>query len=228
MTYVVSNLHGCLEEYRTLLQTIGFRNDKDVLYVLGDIVDYGPESMELINDMSLRLNVYPIAGEHDYTAAKMLIGYEKMCKTGAHDADFVDEMTAWIQDGGQPTMEAYRKLDKDAQEGIIDYLTDMPLYEEVTVGGREYLLLHQGIYDFTPNLELDELEPTDFFSESLDPTEKYFDEKTIIVGHTPTTEDNGGAGRIFYGNGTIFIDCGLARGGRLGCLRLEDGKEFYV
>lgn len=228
MTYVVSNLHGCLEEYRTLLQTIGFRNDKDVLYVLGDIVDYGPESMELINDMSLRLNVYPIAGEHDYTAAKMLIGYEKMCKTGTHDADFVDEMTAWIQDGGQPTMEAYRKLDKDAQEGIIDYLTDMPLYEEVTVGGREYLLLHQGIYDFTPNLELDELEPTDFFSESLDPTEKYFDDKTIIVGHTPTTEDNGGAGRIFYGNGTIFIDCGLARGGRLGCLRLEDGKEFYV
>lgn len=228
MTYVVSNLHGCLEEYRTLLQTIGFRNDKDVLYVLGDIVDYGPESMELINDMSLRLNVYPIAGEHDYTAAKMLIGYEKMCKTGAHDADFVDEMTAWIQDGGQPTMEAYRKLDKDAQEGIIDYLTDMPLYEEVTVGGREYLLLHQGIYDFTPNLELDELEPTDFFSEALDPTEKYFDDKTIIVGHTPTTEDNGGAGRIFYGNGTIFIDCGLARGGRLGCLRLEDGKEFYV
>ena len=30
------------------------------------------------------------------------------------------------------------------------------------------------------------------------------------------------------GNNSIFIDCGLGRGGRLGCLRLEDGKEFYV
>ena len=59
-------------------------------------------------------------------------------------------------------------------------------------------------------------------------TAKYFEDKTIIVGHTPTSESNGGADRIFYGNGTIFIDCGLGRGGRLGCLRLEDGKEFYV
>ena len=50
----------------------------------------------------------------------------------------------------------------------------------------------------------------------------------MIVGHTPTSEGNGGADRIFYGNGSIFIDCGLGRGGRLGCLRLEDGKEFYV
>ena len=104
----------------------------------------------------------------------------------------------------------------------------MPLYEEVTVNGRDYLLIHQGIYDFTPDVELDWLEPEDFFSEALDPTAKYFEDKTIIVGHTPTSESNGGADRIFYGNGTIFIDCGLGRGGRLGCLRLEDGKEFYV
>lgn len=227
MTYVVSNLHGCYDEFRMLLDTIALKN-KDVLYILGDIVDYGPQSMELINDLSLRVNVLPIAGEHDYQAAKMLMGYENMLKTGKRDEEFVDEMTEWIRDGGQPTMEAYRALSDDEKEGVIDYLTDMPLYEEVTAGGKDYLLLHQGIYDFTPNLELDELEPTDFFSEALDPTEKYFDDKTIIVGHTPTTDENGGAGRIFYGNGTIFIDCGLARGGRLGCLRLEDGREFYV
>ena len=39
MTYVVSNLHGHLEEYKALLQTIKFNADRDVLYVLGDIVD---------------------------------------------------------------------------------------------------------------------------------------------------------------------------------------------
>lgn len=228
MTYVVSNLHGCFEEFQTLLDIIGFRKDQDVMYVLGDIVDYGPDSMQLINDLSLRVNVYPIAGEHDFTAVKMLTGYEKMLKTGARDEAFVSEMTDWINDGGQPTMEGYRQLDKDAQEGVIDYLSDMPLYEEVTVNGQDYLLLHEGIYDFTPNLDLDELEIDDFFSEALDPTEHYFDDKTIIVGHTPTSEDNGGADRIFYGNGTVFIDCGLGRGGRLGCLRLDDGKEFYV
>ena len=130
--------------------------------------------------------------------------------------------------GGEPTLSGYRSLDKDMQEGVLDYLSDMPLYEEVTVNGQDYLLIHQGIYDFTPDVELDWLEPEDFFSEALDPTAKYFEDKTIIVGHTPTSESNGGADRIFYGNGTIFIDCGLGRGGRLGCLRLEDSKEFYV
>lgn len=232
MTYVVSNLHGHLEEYKTLLQTIRFSADRDVLYVLGDIVDYGPEPMALIEDMSYRLNVYPIAGEHDFTAVRMLSGYEKMqadmAKGKAPDQAFVSELTAWIKDGGEPTLSAYRALDKDMQEGVMDYLSDMPLYEEVTVHGKDYLLLHAGIYDFTPDVELDWLEPDDFFSEPLDPTAHYFDNKTIIVGHTPTGEENGGADRIFYGNGTVFIDCGLGRGGRLACLRLEDGKEFYV
>ncbi len=232
MTYVVSNLHGHLEEYKTLLQTIQFSAERDVLYVLGDIVDIGPDPMGLIDDMSLRLNVYPVAGERDFRAVKMLSGYEKMqeaMKAGkAPDPDFAAELTAWVKDGGEPTLSGYRALDADMQEGVIDYLSDMPLYEEVTVGDTDYLLIHQGIYDFTPDVELDWLEPDDFFSEALDPTAKYFDNKTIIVGHTPTSESNGGADRIFFGNGTVFIDCGLGRGGRLGCLRLEDGKEFYV
>ncbi len=232
MTYVISDLHGHLDAYETLLHTIQFSAERDVLYVLGDIVDYGPDAIALIGDMSVRLNVYPIAGEHDYLAARMLTGYEKMqaamAKGETPDPEFAAELTAWIRDGGEPTLSGYRALDKDMQEGVIDYLTDMPLYEEVTVNGTDYLLIHQGIYDFTPDVELDWLEPEDFFSEPLDPTAAYYPDKIIIAGHTPTSEDNGGAGRIFYGNRTILIDCGLASGGRLGCLRLEDGKEFYV
>ena len=228
MTYVVANLHGHFEEYKTLLQTIKFNADRDVLYVLGDIVDYGPEPMALIEDMSYRLNVLPIAGEHDFTAVKMLTGYEKMQSGEAVDGDFITDMTEWVKDGGEPTLSGYRALNEDMQEGVLDYLTDMPLYEEVTVRGKTYLLVHQGIYDFTPDLELDWLEPDDFFSESLDPAATYFEDKTIICGHTPTSEAANGENCIFYGNGTIFIDCGLGRGGRLGCLRLEDGEEFYV
>lgn len=233
MTYVVSNLHGHLEEFKQLLDTICFSQRRDVMYILGDLVDIGPDSIELINDLSLRSNVYPIAGEHDFKAAKMLAGYEKMMQARqngeAPDPDFVAEFTAWVSEGGAKTMEAYRALpDDDAREGVLDYLSDMPFYEEIEVNGENYLLLHCGIYDFTPDVELDWLEPDDFFTEALDPTLKYFDHKTVIAGHNPTTEDNGGDGRIFYGNGSILIDCGLGRGGRLGCLRLEDGKEFYV
>lgn len=228
MTYVVSDLHGHLEEFRQLLEIIDFSEKKDVMYVLGDIVDCGPDPIGLVNDLSVRVNVYPVAGEHDFTALRMMEGYETMLRTGERDPEFVGEMTDWINDGGQPTMDAYRQLDKDAREGVREYLSDMPLYEELNVKGQDYLLLHEGIYDFTPNLYLEDLEPEDFFSEAIDPTAHYFDDRIIIAGHTPITEENGGDAKIFHGNGTILIDGGLAEGGRLACLRLEDGREFYV
>lgn len=228
MTYVVSNLHGNYTKFKALLKTINFK-DTDIMYVLGDVVDYGDESMELVGDLSIRYNVYPIVGEHDYTAVKMLSGFEKMLKSGeTPDKKFISEMTAWVADGGQSTLDSFRTLDAEMKEGIIDYLSDMTLYEEVEVGGKEYLLVHAGIAGFKKGVDLEELKPEAFFTEALDLTKKYFDDKTVIVGHTPTTEDNGGDGKIFFGNGSIAIDCGEARGGTIGCLRLEDMKEFYV
>ena len=59
--------------------------------------------------------------------------------------------------------------------------------------------------------------------------------KTVIFGHTPTkyfrmtncSYDE--PMRLWYGDHRIGIDCGCAvgRGGRLGCLRLDDMQEFY-
>ncbi|MBQ9750064.1 MAG: metallophosphoesterase [Clostridia bacterium] len=228
MTYVVSNLHGNYTKFKELLKTINFK-DTDLMYILGDVVDYGDESMELVGDLSIRYNVYPIVGEHDFTAVKMLSGFEKMLKSGeTPDKKFITQMTQWVADGGQSTLDSFRTLDSEMKEGIIDYLSDMTLYEEVEVGGKEYLLAHAGIAGYKTGVDLEELKPEAFFSEALDLTKKYFDDKTIIVGHTPTTEDNGGDGKIFFGNGSIAIDCGEARGGTIGCLRLEDMKEFYV
>lgn len=228
MTYVVANLHGNYAKFKQLLKTISFR-DTDIMYILGDIVDYGEEGMELVGDLSIRYNVYPIVGEHDYTAAKMLSGFERMLKSGeTPDKKFITKMTEWAADGGQVTLDSFRTLDAEMREGIIDYLSDMTLYEEVTVGGKDYLLVHAGIAGFKKGIDLESLKPEAFFGESLDLTKKYFDDKTIIVGHNPTTEENGGDGKIFYGNGSIAIDCGEARGGTVGCLRLEDMKEFYV
>ena len=38
MTYVMSDIHGCYEQYLKLLGLIGF-SDGDDLFVLGDVVD---------------------------------------------------------------------------------------------------------------------------------------------------------------------------------------------
>ena len=37
-----------------------------------------------------------------------------------------------------------------------------------------------------------------------------------------------GNGKIWFGNGGVNINCGVKDGGYLGCLRLDDMKEFYV
>ena len=228
MVYVVSNLHGNYTKFKELLAAIAFK-DTDLMYVLGDIVDYGEESMELIGDLSVRYNVYPVVGEHDYTALKMLSGFEKMLKSGdAPDKKFISKMTEWVADGGQSTLDHFRTLDDEMKEGILDYLTDMTIFEETEINGKEYLLVHAGIAGYKKGIELDDLEPEAFFTEPLDLMKKYFDDKTVIVGHIPTTEENGGDGRIFYGNGSIAIDCGEGRGGKIGCLRLDDMKEFYI
>lgn len=228
MIYAVSNLHGNYTKFKELLKAISFK-DSDIMYVLGDIVDYGEESMELVGDLSVRYNVYPIVGEHDFTAVKMLSGFEKMLKSGeSPDKKFIAQMTEWIADGGQVTLDAFRTLDDEMREGIIDYLSDMTLYEEVSVKGKSYLLVHAGIAGFKDGMSLEDLNPEAFFTESLDLTKKYFDDVTVVVGHNPTTEDNGGNGKIFFGNGSIAIDCGEARGGTIGCIRLDDLKEYYV
>ena len=42
MIYFMSDIHGCYKEYMELLEKIHF-SDEDELYVVGDVVDRGPE-----------------------------------------------------------------------------------------------------------------------------------------------------------------------------------------
>lgn len=223
MTYVISDIHGNYEKFKSILAQISFR-DQDTLFILGDGVDFGEDSMELIADISVRVNVFCVAGEHDFLAARMLKGFAKMLKSGATpDPDYIAEMTAWVQDGGQPTLDAFRALSEEEREGVLEYLEDMTLFEETDVRGKHYVLLHAGIADYTSETELWDYQPEDFFSEPLDASYALIDDATVIVGHAPTR-----SGKIERGEGSIFIDCGVCEGGKLGCLCLESGEEFYA
>ena len=221
MTYVVANLHGALDKYEALLDAIRF-SKKDILYVLGDTADYGVDAAALLTELSMCENVYPIAGEHDFLALRMLTGFDKMLKDGSMpDADFAAEMTAWASDGGSATLEGFRALDADMREGLLDYLSDFSLYEEVEAGGKDYVLVHAGIDCFDPEKPLDAYEPENFF---VTPSEEaYYEDRVVIVGHAPTK-----SGSIEREGNIIRIDCGIKDGGKLGCLCLETGEEFYI
>ena len=228
MTYVMSDIHGAYEQFLSLLSQINLGED-DILYIAGDLVDYGEKGMELVGDLSVRLNVYPVAGDHDYTAARMLHGFDKLLRAAEAgenadpDPDYIAEMSAWVRDGGQPTLDGFRTLNSDEREGVLDYLGDLPLFEEFTVNGTDYLMVHAGIAAYRKGTDPDDYSPEDFFSEVPDAEYPLVEGKTLLVGHVRTK-----SGKIERGVGSIFLDCGAETGGKLGCLRLEDGKEFYA
>ncbi len=228
MNYAVSDLHGSFDKFKRLIDEIKL-GDNDFLYVVGDIVDYGEEPMELLCDLSMRYNVIPILGDHDYRAYRMLSELDKMLKGGSPDPEVLGEMTEWIQDGGQTTMEGFKALDDDMKEGVLEYLADMSLYEEVEAGGKKYLLVHAGIADFDGESELEDYMPEDFIHAPLDTTRPLIEGVTVVAGHTPTyTIESAEKGKIYHGEGSMIIDCGAAFGEPLACVCLDNGKEFYI
>ena len=217
MTYVIADICGNYQKFKELMDNV-LISDSDTLYILGNTVDFGDEPMELIEDISMRANVYAVAGARDYLAARMLYGFDKMLKGGTTpDANYISEMTAWVAEGGQTTLDGFRTLDADAREGVLDYLTEMTLYEEANVKGKTYILMSRGIANYDADTDLEDYEPEDFFAEDAEAPE--IKDAIVVVGGEPTK-----SGKIERDGNVIRINCGA----KLACLCLENGKEFYV
>jgi serine/threonine protein phosphatase 1 len=222
MTYVTAGICGDWNKYNALLRAINLK-ETDILYVIGDVADYGEQGMEVLTDMSMRANVYPVSGKHDLLALRMLNGFDKMLKSGAMpDPDFAAEMTAWAADGGKPTLDGFRALEEEMREGVLDYLAEFALFEEVETKKGDFVLVYAGIGDFDPDVSLEEYEPEDFFVPA-EAEDRFFEDRTLIVGCVPTE-----SGRIEREEGIIRLDCGAREGGALAALCLETGEEFYV
>ena len=71
MIYAMSDLHGCYDKYIKMLEKINF-NDNDMLYILGDIVDRGPDCIKIFLDIYNRKNVVALRGNHDFLAHHLL------------------------------------------------------------------------------------------------------------------------------------------------------------
>lgn len=232
MTYVMSDLHGQYEKYLQMLALIRFSEDDD-LYVLGDVVDRGPQSVELLRDMSMRANVFPILGNHDLTAALLL---KKLCTEITEDnysshltAEILERLVLWQMDGGQTTLDGFRKISADERVALIEYLEDFSPYETIEVAHNRFILVHGGIAYEKRNLPLSRQSVPELVTERPDYTRRYFQSAYLVTGHTPTVNIRKELrGRIFRENGHIAVDCGAGFGMPLGCIRLDDFKEFYV
>ncbi len=230
MTFVVSNLYGRFDKFENLIKKINLK-ESDTLYVLGNIVDYGEQSIELVNDLSTRYNVYSVLGEHDYKAYLLLSEFDRILKEGgAPSVSFTKEMIAWAQDGGQETLEAFKNADADSKEGFLEYLSDLPVFEEVTLkNGKEFVLTCRGINNFDKDADLYDYELDDFINGYLDIDKTYYTDKIMVVGyldysHTPA----GRAKKINAKCNNIALACDMSENDDVVCICLESNDEYYV
>ncbi|MBQ8514291.1 MAG: fructose-bisphosphatase class III [Ruminococcus sp.] len=233
MIYAMSDLHGQYEKYKAMLEKIEF-SDEDTLYVLGDVVDRGPEPIRLLKDMMERPNVFPIMGNHDFMALHILrtlaVEITEENYSSHLDSDFLQGLLEWQRNGGLVTIEQFKTLSQAERADLIDYISEFPYYEIAQTDESTFVMVHSGLGNFAPGKKLREytIEELAFMRPPYD--RRYFEDESIYIvsGHTPTLKITGKA-EIYRSCGNICIDCGaFTEEGRLAGLCLDTMEEFYV
>ena len=232
-TYVISDIHGQCDMFTALLNKIGL-NDEDTLYILGDIIDRGPDPIRTMLKLMEMPNVICIKGNHEVMAMDCLEYFVREShdlSVMSMDDDFLDKLLLWQGNGCSTTMEQLLSISFEEQKSVINYIQKMPAYQKITVAGKEYLLVHGGLGDFYPEKQMEEYSLFDLVWERPDYSTPYYHDVYVVTGHTPTQliKANPKPGYIFKGNNHIAIDCGSCwHDGRLAAIRLDDQKEFYT
>ena len=232
-TYVISDIHGQYDKFIAMLDAINLR-DSDTLYVLGDILDRGPHPIKVILKLMEMPNAICLVGNHEYMAAECLsFLVREVTDRSLDELDYktLDNLVTWQYNGAKTTIDEFRALSAEMQAEVIDFIKDMSIYEELTVGGKEYLLVHAGLGDFEPAKDILDYSLHDLVWKQADYSRKYFDDKIVITGHTPTQfiKGNPKPGFIYRNNNHLAIDCGAyLEDGRLAAVCLDTGEEFYI
>ena len=224
MIYVCSDIHGEYGAYLDFINSIF--TDDDTLYVIGDVLDRGSNAIDLIQDIMQRSNVVMLKGNHEKILADTL---EELCGASSENEirTIIDESLAIDRIGQEETLLDFAKLNKSQQRDIIDFINGLPLYEELEIDGKTYLLVHGGLPDFS-DIPVEWYEEDDLLFGPHDYDETHYEDTIVIVGHVPTRFIHGAIpDEILRRNDTIAIDCGCGFGGQLGVLCLDTDEEFY-
>lgn len=220
MTYAISDIYGRYDKYTAMLEKINF-GESDTLYVLGDVIDRGENGIKILLDILHRPNAVMLMGNHEAMMLDTLLEFTQI------SADAISALSAWFLNGGEPTFNEYMETESEDRIMILDSLEKMPYYAEISVGGNDFVLLHGGLEDFSPERPLDSYSRDEIVWAKPDFECGYFEDKFTVVGHVPTITICG-EHKIFRKGNFTDIDCGCAYDGVLGCLRLDDFREFYV
>lgn len=225
--YAIGDIHGRDDLFSQIIDMIRADNlsrsqAETTLILLGDLVDRGPASAEVVERARLLKNEFP--------DTRLLMGNHEECFLAALTGS-VRRLRYFMRIGGDATVESYWKdsdsLANASFEGVaarlptlvpqshIDFLNSGEDYIEI----GDYAFVHAGIRPGVP-LERQSLADLRWIrDEFLDETIDHG--KVIVHGHSITAEPDEQANRI-------GIDLGAFQSGCLAALALENDQRWYL
>ncbi|MFT4610228.1 MAG: bis(5'-nucleosyl)-tetraphosphatase (symmetrical), partial [Cellvibrionaceae bacterium] len=86
-TYAIGDIQGCLDPLQALLKKCAFNTDKDRLWIAGDLVNRGPDSLLTLRFLySLREHIDIVLGNHDLHLLAVAAGFKKPTPSDTLDA----------------------------------------------------------------------------------------------------------------------------------------------
>jgi calcineurin-like phosphoesterase family protein len=199
-TYVIGDIHGCLQSLERLLHKIMPRLEDRVVFI-GDYIDRGPHSREVV-DLLLQLPYRPIflLGNHE----KMLLDY----LAGG-------DSSLYLLNGGMATIESYGGDPANIPQAHLGFFRSLrPIYET-----PDHLFVHAGIRPLVP-LEKQELKDLVWIRQEFYQFVGRFP-KPVVFGHTPMRH-------VLMAEDRIGIDTGCVYGGKLTCVKLPEREIIQV
>lgn len=164
MRYAIADIHGCCRTLEALIQTLAPSTD-DTLYILGDMVDRGRRSKEVLDLVMSMPNTVCLMGNHE----ELLLA--------AHDSPNDDEASLrWVGNGGHETLRSFGGMVPDR---YLEFIRAMPLITELP----DFYLCHAGIGPVPMETPAETL----LWNRSCHVDLKLTGGRKLVVGHTPET-----------------------------------------
>lgn len=233
--YVTSDLHGLpLEKLEELLRKVHF-SDRDWLYILGDVIDRENDGgVAILRWCLYQPNVQLLLGNHEAMLLSCDFVFDEVTEDSIRQLseEKMELLQNYTLNGGDVTLGALRKLrDEDPEElaEILEYLREAPLYETVSAGGRDFILVHGGLENFRPDKKLSEYTADELLWCWPEPDDEYFDDILTVFGHTPTRAFGPQhKGKVLRTRTWFDIDVGVPYGCAPVLLRLDDLTEHSL
>ncbi len=132
-TYVFSDVHGHHRTLERLLERVS-PSDEDVVWILGDMVDRGPDPVSVMRTCRALAKGHILMGNH-----------EDMMLCAFKNPRDITQRFQWEINGGATTAKGLSSLSNEECMDLIEWVDSLPLAAHIYVGEQAYLLVHAGL-----------------------------------------------------------------------------------